>query len=98
MCVLDQQQRAYFCVFAYVSVPTCEGVCVCKLIDGFYVFRAVNIRICQVCDRERETRINEKTQSRLSVLAGWGIVRERERERSNVWLVDDAHNRYEVIY
>lgn len=72
----------------------------CKLIDGFYVLRAVNIRICQVGERERESRINEKTQSRLSVLAARVIVgaEKNTREKFNVWLVDDAHNRYEVIY
>lgn len=35
----------------------------CKLIDGFYVLRAVNIRICQVGERERVENKRENTES-----------------------------------
>lgn len=61
----------------------------CELIDGFYVLRAVNIRICQVGESEWNKRETTESTERPS----W-----EGNSRFNVWLVDDAHNRYEVIY
>lgn len=92
-CVLDQQHSLFLhvCVCACVYMRRCVFMCVfhCELIDGFYVFRAVNIHICQ----EWESQINEKTQSRH-----WSALARRVKKRDSMWLVDDAHNRYEVIY
>lgn len=78
VCTGSTTERAYFCVFSHVSVPICEGVCVClhrcKLIDGFLCLPSSKY---SHLPSGREIRINEKTRSQLCVLAGrikWDIL------------------------